>query len=357
MPVTGNVTTFCTNGVLTTDTTTFDLGSMTDPNTGSLKNSIATFTKTLNGAVCNAASTINVAAQPMTAQSFTSTPPAGFSRSVDYTATASGWTPTPAVYVTSQPQNAAATQSRNAPFSGQIALTLSGFATTGGQTLKLVSDPNYSGADRRHRHGGELSMTRKTLFACRWPSPPRSLRPRRTRNRRPRCRHRRSRSPARRPRSAPSSARRSPTRTWSMSTASTAPTLKISQLTDATTLTTLPASAQISFDAVCTYAHTITIQSQNNGLWRDGSTQPLQNGFADAVPWTGRLQWGSLNRTFVAGAQNRQIVEFPFAVAGANTGQLLLTFSIQAGSTNSVANGPLLAGNYQDTIYVTVEPQ
>ena len=134
-------------------------------------------------------------------------------------------------------------------------------------------------------------------------------------------------------------------------------TLKISQLTNSTTLSTLPASAEISFDAVCTYAHTITIESLNNGLWRDGSTQPLQNGFADAVPWTGRLQWGTLNRTFVAGAQNRQIVDFPFAVAGPNVGQLLLDISIQAGSTNSVSNGPLLAGNYQDTIYVTLEPQ
>jgi hypothetical protein len=134
-------------------------------------------------------------------------------------------------------------------------------------------------------------------------------------------------------------------------------TLKISQLTDSTTLSTLPASAEISFDAVCTYAHTITIQSLNNGLWRDGSTQPLQNGFADAVPWTGRLQWGSLNRTFTAGAQNRQIINFAFADANANTGPLLLDISIQAGSTNSVANGPLLAGNYQDTIYVTLEPQ
>jgi hypothetical protein len=145
VPVTGNVTTFCTNGVLTTDTTTFDLGVLTDPNTGELKNDIASLSKTLSG-TCNALSTITVTAQPMTAQSFTNTPPAGFSRSVDYTATASGWTPTPAVYVTSQPQNAAATQSRNAPFSGQIVVTLSNFTTTGGSSLRLVSDPNYSGA-------------------------------------------------------------------------------------------------------------------------------------------------------------------------------------------------------------------
>jgi hypothetical protein len=134
-------------------------------------------------------------------------------------------------------------------------------------------------------------------------------------------------------------------------------TLKIAQLTDSTTLSTLPASAEVSFDAVCNYAHTISIQSLNNGLWRDGSTQAPQNGFADAVPWTGRLQWGTLNRTFTFGAQNRQIQTFPFAVAGPNAGQLLLDISIQAGSTNAVANGPLLAGNYQDTIYVTLEPQ
>jgi hypothetical protein len=134
-------------------------------------------------------------------------------------------------------------------------------------------------------------------------------------------------------------------------------TLKISQLTNQTTLTTMPASARVTFDAVCTFAHTVTIQSQNNGLWRDGSFQPLQNGFADAVPWTGRIQWANIDRTFVAGAQNRQIQNFPFPVGQPNAGQLLLDISIQAGSTNSVANGPLLAGTYQDTIYVTLEPQ
>ncbi|HEY3811689.1 MAG TPA: hypothetical protein VGL66_00565 [Caulobacteraceae bacterium] len=134
-------------------------------------------------------------------------------------------------------------------------------------------------------------------------------------------------------------------------------TLKISQLTSTTTLSTLPASARVSFNAVCTFAHTVTIQSQNNGLWRDGSSQPMQNGFADAVPWTGRIQWANIDRTFVAGAQNRQIVNFPFPIATPNAGQLLFDISIQAGSTNSVANGPLLAGSYQDTIYITLEPQ
>jgi hypothetical protein len=146
IPVNGTVTTFCSTGALSNDTSVFDLGVLTDPNTGLLRNDVAAVSKTLNGATCNALSTITVAAQPMTAQAFTSEPPQGFSRSVDYTATASGWTVTPAVYMTSAAQNPGASQSRNTPFTGPITLTLSNFSTTGGSNLRLVSDPVYSGA-------------------------------------------------------------------------------------------------------------------------------------------------------------------------------------------------------------------
>jgi hypothetical protein len=146
VPVTGNVVTFCTTGVVTNGSTVFDLGVLTDQNTGLLKNNIAPVSKTLSGASCNAISTIQVTATPMTAQDFTNAPPTGFSRSVDYTATASGWTTSPAVYVTSQSSNSADTQSRNSAFAGPITVTLSGFSTTGGSNLILVSDTVYAGA-------------------------------------------------------------------------------------------------------------------------------------------------------------------------------------------------------------------
>jgi hypothetical protein len=145
IPVAGTVVSFCTTGTLGTTTNVFDLGVLTDPRTGLLRNDIAPVSKTLNGAICNSVSTITVTAQAMTAQDFTSDPPAGFSRSVDYTATASGWTTSPAVYVTSQASNPAAHQARNSAFTGPITLTLSNFSTTGG-ALRLVSDPVYSGA-------------------------------------------------------------------------------------------------------------------------------------------------------------------------------------------------------------------
>lgn len=146
VPVTGNAVTFCTTGSLTNDTAVFDLGVLTDTNTGLLKSNIPPVSKTLNGAVCNAVSTISVTATPMTAQAFSDTPPNGFSRSVDYTATASGWTTSPAVFETAQTSNAGASQARNSPFAGPITVTLSDFSTTGGSNLRLVADPNYTGA-------------------------------------------------------------------------------------------------------------------------------------------------------------------------------------------------------------------
>jgi hypothetical protein len=64
---------------------------------------------------------------------------------VDYTATASGWTTTPASFTTSLANNTAATQSRSTPFSGDIAVAIANFGTTGGNALRLVADTNYRG--------------------------------------------------------------------------------------------------------------------------------------------------------------------------------------------------------------------
>lgn len=45
-------------------------------------------------------------------------------------------------------------------------------------------------------------------------------------------------------------------------------TLQIDRLVDPTTLATRGASVEIDFPAICSYPHRITLESQNNGLWR-----------------------------------------------------------------------------------------
>jgi hypothetical protein len=146
MNVTGNVPALCTGGTVGNDTTVFAIGTLIDTGTGLLLPNLSAPDKTVNGSFCNTRSTITVSATRMAAQSFTGTPPTNFSRQVDFTATASGWTTTAAVFSTvAGAGNAGASQTQNNAFTGPITIGVSNFATTGGPSLRLVSDLNYVG--------------------------------------------------------------------------------------------------------------------------------------------------------------------------------------------------------------------
>lgn len=144
--VTGNVPALCVGGTVAASGSNFDLGVLVDTSTGLLRAGLTAPAKTLTGSFCSARSTITIAATPMTAQAFTSTPPASFSRGVNYTATASGWTTTPASFATGGTSNPAAVQQRATAFAGDIAVTIGGFSTDGGSSLRLVSDASYLGS-------------------------------------------------------------------------------------------------------------------------------------------------------------------------------------------------------------------
>lgn len=142
--VVGNVPNLCSGGTLTGGGT-FDLGVLIDTSTGLLRTDIVAPTQTLVGSFCSTRSTINVEATPLLAQNFTVTPPDGFSRRVDYTASAAGWTDNPAIFSTATATNADASQTRNSPYSGEIAVSLSGYTTNGGNRQRLVADTSYLG--------------------------------------------------------------------------------------------------------------------------------------------------------------------------------------------------------------------
>jgi len=144
LPVIGTVPALCTGGTLAGGDA-FDLGVLIDVNTGYLRTDLSTEPKVLTGSFCSARSTISVVATPISAQNFTATPPNGFSRQVDYTATASGWTPTAAVYNTADATHPAATQQRDAAFTGDITVSIGDFSTVGGNALRMVADPSYRG--------------------------------------------------------------------------------------------------------------------------------------------------------------------------------------------------------------------
>ena len=143
--VVGNVPAMCVGGTIAGTGGTFDMGVLIDINTGLLRTDLAAPPKVLSGSFCSARSTLPVTATPRAAQTCTSTPPAGFSRVVDDTATASGWTTTPAAFATGAGSNPAAVQTRATAFSGDITVSVGSFSTNGGATQRLVADTNYQG--------------------------------------------------------------------------------------------------------------------------------------------------------------------------------------------------------------------
>lgn len=145
-PVTGNVPALCSAGTLSDGNGVFAVGVLVDLTTGFLRNDLSAPSKVLQGSFCTSKSTITVAATPLVAQAFTATPPAGFSKTVHFTATAAGWTPTAASFTTGAATNPAAVQTRETGFTGNITVSIGSFATGGGQTLRLVEDPLYQGA-------------------------------------------------------------------------------------------------------------------------------------------------------------------------------------------------------------------
>lgn len=143
--VIGNVPAMCYGGTLEGDNSVFDMGVLIDTGTGLLRSDLSAPDKVLTGSFCSTRSTIELTATPMVAQNFTAAAPAGFSRTVNYVATASGWTVTPAVYDTAAQSNGQATQSRSTAFTGDITVALVDFSTSGGDDLLLVADPEYLG--------------------------------------------------------------------------------------------------------------------------------------------------------------------------------------------------------------------
>ncbi len=143
--VIGYVPAMCFGGTLEGDDSVFDMGVLIDTSTGLLRNDLSAPDKVLSGSFCSTRSTIEIAAAPMEAQNYTATAPSGFSREVDFTATASGWTTNPAVYDTGAQANAQAVQTRSTAFTGAITVGLSDFSTSGGNELLLVADSDYLG--------------------------------------------------------------------------------------------------------------------------------------------------------------------------------------------------------------------
>lgn len=145
IPITGTVPALCSAGINTSGSGVFEVGVLTDVTTGLLREDLSAPPKVLTGAFCSARSNITVSATPMLSVNNLLLDE-GFSRTVNFTATASGWTTTPASFTTGAATNPGATQLRPTPFQGNITVSIGDFSTGGGSTLRLIADPAYQGS-------------------------------------------------------------------------------------------------------------------------------------------------------------------------------------------------------------------
>jgi hypothetical protein len=133
--------------------------------------------------------------------------------------------------------------------------------------------------------------------------------------------------------------------------------LQIDSLVDPTTLATNAASVELRFDAVCNFPHQLRVEATNNGLFRNSSATAAPQGFASAIPYQARFNWGQQTLLLNADAQIRRFNEQSIRVTDPTAGNLSMRFEIQPGASNVQSNAPVIAGNYAETLRITLEPQ
>lgn len=143
MPVTGNVPTLCAVGGVAGQGS-FPLGVLIDTATGKMRTGLSAPNQTISGSWCNAPSTVSISATQLSAANFTATPPAGFSRTLNYTATAIGFSNLPASFTTGAATNATATRATGGPITGPITVAISAVTPVGDNPF-LVADTSYQG--------------------------------------------------------------------------------------------------------------------------------------------------------------------------------------------------------------------
>ncbi len=144
--VNGTVAARCRVGEIEGGGDTFDMGVLIDTSTGLLRRDLDAPDKVVTGSFCNTQSTLTVRALPMAPEDVTFLSSDAFTRRIDFIATASGWTQTPARFETAggETQGAAAQIQPN-PTDVDLILSLSDFTANGGADRRPVASDDYVG--------------------------------------------------------------------------------------------------------------------------------------------------------------------------------------------------------------------
>ncbi|MEN9719118.1 MAG: hypothetical protein RIQ99_1996 [Pseudomonadota bacterium] len=132
-------------------------------------------------------------------------------------------------------------------------------------------------------------------------------------------------------------------------TGTTSGQITIAQLVDSQNATSLESAIRLDLPVTCNSSHRVTVRSANGALVRTGAaaatTALLPGGFAEAVNYQLGVNWAGATRSFGSDARQTAI-DTPQPAKG----ELTLNFSTAAGS------GPLVAGQYTDSIVVELIP-
>jgi hypothetical protein len=147
----GFVTGACSMGSFGAISSTINLGALNNA-TDQLATISGKFTQ-ISGSWCNGPSTISVVGTPVVATDFSGAPPTGFTKAVNYTVQAVGWTSPSGgpSFTTTAAQDgtgstaAPTTATETAPQAATISVLVGAFATPSAAD-RLVASPNYTGA-------------------------------------------------------------------------------------------------------------------------------------------------------------------------------------------------------------------
>lgn len=123
--------------------------------------------------------------------------------------------------------------------------------------------------------------------------------------------------------------------------------ITISQLVDSLNATSLESRLQLDLPVTCNSSHRVVVRSANGGLVRTGArgNSAGRGGFVEAMDYNLGVDWHGTSRSLPS-SQGLTSIDS----AEPAKGDLTLNFSTSAG------NGPLVAGQYTDSIVVEFTP-
>lgn len=143
----GRVPALCQIGGSGTTREAFPLGVMVDTSSGFLRRNMTTPDRVVEDTWCNAPSQIEVRAIELAPQAAVARLRDGFANAVHFTATATGWTETPASYRTDGASiQQSAIQNAPQPRVTTITIGLSDFRMRDGASLRPIASRSYLGA-------------------------------------------------------------------------------------------------------------------------------------------------------------------------------------------------------------------